>query len=239
MLRSIGFICLSVFSLLFEAKANSNVGMGSPAKTEKEITEVDFNQLMHINSQPEAETAARDIAQSFPKKLIKSEKKELQAIIEDSLKLQGSTSDLSNSCSSCRNNNFLKEIKIEKQENIDHKEKLLVFVSSNISEESLKALFLQAQRLGVSIIFRGLIENSFQKTKDFFEKLEINAEINPILFDEYKIIHVPTFVLAEGDKHDLVQGNISLAEALRIIHQKGQLKKQAKHLLYQIEGFNK
>lgn len=134
-------------------------------------------------------------------------------------------------CSSCQDKGFLtqqmREIKAKKQGS----EKLLIFVSSSMPQESLKALFHQAQEVGATLIFRGLIEESFMKTKAFFEALQINGEINPPLFETYGITQVPTFVIREGDNYDSVQGNISLQEALILIRDKGDLKGQAKALL--------
>ena len=250
MLKSIVFGCLLVPPFIQKVEANQGSVSSLEATTKKGVTEIDLDQLARIRSDPDAELSASKIAKNVQIQLGDSEKEEAKILVANSLKqeeaaksaasslernyhLQTKAKDLlGNSpqgCSACRDNDFLKEIKPEKQPN--EKRKLLVFVSSSMSDESLKALLLQAQSMRVSVVFRGLIENSFQQTKAFFERVGINGEIDPTLFEEYKITHVPTFVLIEGDKHDSVQGNISLEEALRTIKEKGELKKQAAQLL--------
>lgn len=138
------------------------------------------------------------------------------------------------SCSSCQNKDFVKESKHKESKSTD--KDILVFVSSSIPKESLKALFIQAQSKGVKLVFRGLIGNSFQKTKAFFETTGINGEIDSTLFEEYQISHVPAFVLRKGEKYDILQGNISLEEVLHLIRQKGELKGKAANLLRNDQG---
>lgn len=112
---------------------------------------------------------------------------------------------------------------------------LKIFVSSSMPKESLKALHMQAQRIGARLIFRGLIQNSFKETQRYFKDLGISADIDPPAFEEHRITHVPTFVLVgEKSKTDRLQGNISLDEALAIMTEKGDLKWLAKKLKGQL-----
>jgi type-F conjugative transfer system pilin assembly protein TrbC len=252
MLKSIVFSCLLVPAFIQKVEASQGSVSSSEATTKKGVTEIDLDQLARIRSELNAELSASKIAENAQLQLGNHEKQELQDLITNSLQqeeaakiaasslernyhLQTKAKDLlGNSpqgCSTCRDSDFLKEIKPEKLKEKGKEQKLLVFVSSSMSDESLRALFLQAQSMRVSLVFRGLIENSFQQTKAFFERAKINGEIDPTLFEEYKITHVPTFVLIEGDKHDSVQGNISLEEALRTIKEKGELKEQAAQFL--------
>lgn len=135
------------------------------------------------------------------------------------------------SCSSCQAKGFL-----EKSLSGPQKEgtgKLLIFVSSSLPAASLKSLHEQARAKKATLIFHGLIDNSFAKTKTFFDEQQISGDINPILFEDYQITHVPTFILREGSTFDRIQGNITLDEALTQIKEKGELKEKAKQILSQ------
>lgn len=133
------------------------------------------------------------------------------------------------SCSSCQVKGFLeKSLSGPQKEDPD---KLLIFVSSSLPVASLKSLHEQARSKNATLIFRGLIKNSFAETKIFFEEQQISGDINPILFEDYQITHVPTFILRKGSTFDQIQGNITLDEALTQMKEKGELKDQAKKLL--------
>lgn len=138
--------------------------------------------------------------------------------------------DKTKPCGLCQDKGFLKDQNASSPTKKSD-QKLLVFVSSSMPGESLKSLFIQAQEMGATLVFRGLIGDSFKKTKMYFDDLKIIADINPPLFDDYQITQVPSFVLREGDSFDIVQGNISFEEAMLQIKSKGELKKQAKKLL--------
>jgi type-F conjugative transfer system pilin assembly protein TrbC len=111
---------------------------------------------------------------------------------------------------------------------------LKIFVSSSMPKESLKALHYQASKIGVRLVFRGLINNSFKDTQVFFTELAIAGEIDPPAFDQFKITAVPTFVLTQDHKCDAIQGNISLDEALSQFSEKGELKEKAFKLKVQL-----
>lgn len=192
--------------------------------TKKPVTEVNLGELIQAQKPTiEEERIAR--------KIIEISKEGAAFSIQGRWKEVGKSNS---SCSSCQDKSFLKEIKLKESKSKD--KDIVIFVSSSIPQESLKALFIQAQSKGAKLVFRGLIGNSFQKTKAFFETTGINAEIDPTLFEEYQISHVPAFVLREGEKHDILQGNISLEEALNLIRQKGELKGKAANLLKKNQG---
>ena len=136
------------------------------------------------------------------------------------------------SCASCQSKTFLSQFaSFPETLKKELKSDLLIFVSSSLPVASLKALFSQAQMMGGRLVFQGLIENSFAKTKTFFETHQINGEIDPQLFADHQIQEVPTFILREGQQRDKVAGNISVFEALTLIRQKGDLKKTASSML--------
>lgn len=132
-------------------------------------------------------------------------------------------------CTQCKGS--LMSSQVSTPEKSHSSQELIIFVSESVPAASLKALFFQAQSLGVPLVFRGLIGNSFVKTKSFFEAQQMNGEVDPTLFETYKVSEVPTFVLRKEKSFDTVQGNISLQEALTLFKNKGDLKQQAGKLL--------
>ena len=107
---------------------------------------------------------------------------------------------------------------------------LLIFVSSSMPKDSLKTLHKQSQRVQGKLIFRGLIKNSFRDTHAYFREVQIEADIDPPAFDDYKIERVPTFVLRKGKTYDRLEGHISLIAVLDIMKERGELQQDAKHL---------
>lgn len=108
---------------------------------------------------------------------------------------------------------------------------LLVFASFSMPDESLKALSRDAQKSGCRLIMRGLYENSFQKTQKKASALGIQYEIDPNLFEEFKVEVVPTFIHAHVEKgtlvskeYDRLSGNISLYYALKELSQNGTIQ---------------
>jgi conjugal transfer pilus assembly protein TrbC len=131
------------------------------------------------------------------------------------------------------------EVKLDSSENInaeniksDSDTKILVFVSFSMPKTSLKALAQEAAMHNAVLIMRGLKNDSFKDTQEAFmdvmviktedyknpEKNNIQGqgfEINPNLFEEYKIKKVPVFVLLKKRHLELgrLSGNVSLAFA--------------------------
>ena len=65
-------------------------------------------------------------------------------------------------------------------------------------ETSLKSLHHEAEQKGATLVLRGLQTGSFKETAERLKVLEIAAEINPPLFEEFGVTEVPTFVWALG-----------------------------------------
>ena len=133
-------------------------------------------------------------------------------------------------CSSCQSSFVDADTK---SKNSNPSSNLYVFVSSSLSNQSLRELFNDASKIGAKLIFNGLINNSFKDTYQYFKDIEINADIDPEKFEKYQVSAVPTFVLAsENDKQfDRVQGNVSLEEVLTQFKDRGDLKSPAGRLL--------
>lgn len=93
--------------------------------------------------------------------------------------------------------------------------RLLIFVSLSLPENTLLQLFKEAEKYGGELVLRGLPGNSFST---FVTKIRawnvkgynVEFDINPDLFKEYKIEKVPCFVFLENEVFDKACGNISL-----------------------------
>ncbi len=131
--------------------------------------------------------------------------------------------------------------------NIQHKpnaskpmSSVLVFVSFSMPRQSLEEYLRDAKKIHASVIIRGLIDNSFQKTFLVIANLVKTSggegvELNPLWFKRFGIKEVPAVVIVpEGSAcfkqdicsnetdFDVMKGDITLAAALKIIRDKGQ-----------------
>ena len=95
---------------------------------------------------------------------------------------------------------------------------IYVFVSSSMSKPNLIELVREAKAHEAAVVLQGLIKNSFEKTVKFLaeiiQKSEYGVIIDPTLFEEYKIIRVPSFVIVRASGYDKISGNITLKFAL-------------------------
>jgi type-F conjugative transfer system pilin assembly protein TrbC len=101
--------------------------------------------------------------------------------------------------------------------------KMLVFVSFSMPKASLNALAKEAEKFGAVLGMRGLKGDSFKETQAAFQSLgeeeRSGIEINPELFETYKVQQVPVFVKVrttpEGDLQEIgrLSGNVSLTFA--------------------------
>ncbi|WP_342638488.1 TrbC family F-type conjugative pilus assembly protein [Orientia tsutsugamushi] len=84
-----------------------------------------------------------------------------------------------------------------------------------MSDEALKSYFADSQKAGAQLVMRGLINNSFTQTKNKTMELCISFDIDPSLFEQYKIDVVPVIVI-DDEKRGLTKkltGHIPLAIA--------------------------
>lgn len=102
---------------------------------------------------------------------------------------------------------------------------ILVFVSFSMPKESLKSLLIQSSQYNAAIIIQGLIDNSLPKTlskmSDFMKETNNQGglQIDPNLFDEYKISSVPAIVLIRSDEannFDVVYGLANIKDAIEL-----------------------
>jgi type-F conjugative transfer system pilin assembly protein TrbC len=90
----------------------------------------------------------------------------------------------------------------------------IVFVSSNMPLESLKALAYQAQKHQAKLVIRGMVKGSFQATAELVRIIGYPLDIDPKLFQTYAIQKVPVFLVYHHDQWHQIQGNVDLAFAL-------------------------
>ncbi|PJD94534.1 MAG: type-F conjugative transfer system pilin assembly protein TrbC [Parachlamydia sp.] len=99
---------------------------------------------------------------------------------------------------------------------------IYVFLSFSVTDATWLSLSEEVNKANGTIVVRGLPQNSF---KEFYKKVKsldqkgfsAPLQINPKLFDDYQISHVPTFVILNGDHYDKVSGNISLYSAVELL----------------------
>ena len=228
-------LCIINISLLFSSQAAEHTK--NPG-----ITQVDLEQLVRKGNAPsrqDSETAREVIEASRLQESnqMKKEAKQIVGQVGEGLEKEwaqlGKRTLSVNKVPNCTQgkNTLLPGTQSTPSKKDNHSpQDLIIFISSSMPPASLKALFWQAQRAGIPLVFRGLMDNSFAKTKSFFEEHQINGEIDPNLFSEYHVSEVPTFVIREGKSFDALQGNISLEDALTLFKKKGELKDKATHL---------
>lgn len=126
---------------------------------------------------------------------------------------------------------------------------LKIFVSSSMSPSLLKTYVDQARQYGGSLIFKGLIDDSWTKTRELVFAIAGDGEPASILiddeqFEQFSVTSVPVIVLAAedtiadaGDENplpklfDRVVGNIGIRAALELFKANGSLALEAQNLL--------
>ena len=91
---------------------------------------------------------------------------------------------------------------------------IYIFVSFSQNDSSLQAYFKEAQKVGATLVMRGLLEDSFMATKNKTDALKISFDIDPTLFEKYGVTCVPTIIKDEGDRIQKIVGHIPLQSAL-------------------------
>jgi len=153
--------------------------------------------------------------QEKSQQLIEKYEQEAFNLKNQSLSLKGCSVHQSLSCSKQEN---LKPTKIQ-QESSDSK--LYIFVSFSMPKETLKSLAIEAKRHNAFLVIRGIIENSFLKTSIFLKELGEGIVLDPLLFRDYNVVVVPTFIEAQPTGYRKISGNITLAYALEKFKEDG------------------
>jgi conjugal transfer pilus assembly protein TrbC len=123
---------------------------------------------------------------------------------------------------------------------------LYIFVSTSMPKSLLKSYLSAANKYGGVLVFKGLPNNSFKElTKlviDLTEKgdsqdIEANIQIDDEAYERFKVLLVPTIVLAfDSDYHpnqvsilkfDKMVGNVGVKYSLEEFSRSGELSTQA------------
>lgn len=97
---------------------------------------------------------------------------------------------------------------------------LYVLVSFSMNDQSLRRYFIEAESLGGRLVINGLLGdpssgNRFAATQERIERAKINVDINPVIFEQFGVEHVPMIIAVYQDgKVKKVAGHISLNHAL-------------------------
>jgi conjugal transfer pilus assembly protein TrbC len=78
---------------------------------------------------------------------------------------------------------------------------VLVFVSYSMPEASLKRIALETAKVGGVMVVRGFVNNSLKQTVEASEKLTnlgAQLQIHPVLFSDYDVTQVPSYVLVKS-----------------------------------------
>lgn len=149
------------------------------------------------------------------------------------------------------------QLSAKKSSNSKKMSSILIFVSFSMPIQSLEAYLRDAKKIHASVVIRGLIDNSFQKTyKKIADLIKSSGgdgvELNPIWFKRFGIQVVPAVViLPEGspcfkndvckkdNDFDVMTGDITLSSGLKIIRDRGHLTSEiAKVALSKLQGLS-
>jgi len=97
--------------------------------------------------------------------------------------------------------------------------RVLCFVSFSMPTESLIEISKSMQKVGGSLIIRGLPKDSFKELAAKLVEMRNKRAYAPVLVDPkafktYQIEHVPTFVVFDSEHYDKISGNVSLDHVL-------------------------
>lgn len=106
-----------------------------------------------------------------------------------------------------------------------------VFVSFSMPRQLLMETLKDAARLHIPAVLNGLVDNSMPETMGLIGDLSaevphLQLQIDPRLYEQFKIQQVPALVVKEGKCFDVIFGNISLARGIERIEAFGECKHQ-------------
>ena len=150
---------------------------------------------------------------------------------------------LSNSTATSSNDTNLDELS-----SMEAKPRLLIFVSTSMSETLLKNYYKEASKLRGILVFKGLPLGSFKelvglitRLNDGQEKYVTGSVIDDEAFSKFGVISVPTVVLVEEQvcfeevsckiEYDKIAGNICIRAALEQFAKNGDMRIVASDML--------
>jgi conjugal transfer pilus assembly protein TrbC len=116
---------------------------------------------------------------------------------------------------------------------------LFVFISFSVPDEVWITISKSITQFDGILLLRGLPNNSFNelavrlralKEKGFLGEVQIN----PMLFEQFEVTQVPSYVISDGKHYDKITGNLSVNYAIRAMGEKGETQ-TAKKLLESVK----
>lgn len=90
----------------------------------------------------------------------------------------------------------------------------LIFVSASMPTASLKKLAYQAIQHNALLVIRGMVRGSMVETAKLVDEIDHPLDIDPKLFEHFKIIKVPVFMVYHNQGWHKVSGNVDLNFAI-------------------------
>lgn len=121
----------------------------------------------------------------------------------------------------------------------------MVFVSFSMPENDLKMRVREASTLGIPVVLRGMVNGDMRLTANAVASVvkETNnggVQIDPTTFRQYGISAVPVLIVVcgeHGERHDRLQGDLTLRAGLRRIAGQGECAEAAAQLLNEAGPF--
>lgn len=131
---------------------------------------------------------------------------------------------------------------------------LLVFISSSMPPEQIKAYSRQAKSFGATLVLKGFVNDKQSSTREFIAAMNEGGAswiVHPASFQLFKIESVPSIVLADASSSSLLEngcakestytkvgGDITLDSALDVIFRRSEpaFAKLANKLLVENQG---
>ncbi|WP_158785030.1 type-F conjugative transfer system pilin assembly protein TrbC [Pantoea sp. BAV 3049] len=105
------------------------------------------------------------------------------------------------------------------------------FLSSSIPEKDLATLIGAAESRHIPVYFRGLVNDSMEQTAQYMMHMVTTYHIqgiaiDPVRFEKYGVKQVPALVKKCGDTFDILYGNLSFNDAMKLMDTQGDCAKQ-------------
>lgn len=112
-------------------------------------------------------------------------------------------------------------------DSVSQKNNAILFVSLGMPKLALRQYLLQSKQLGIPLVIRGLLNNSYPDTaKRIYQilhpkntgKKSISGgfEIDPVYFKKFHISVVPALVINSGIHSSVIYGNIPIQKLLQL-----------------------
>jgi len=106
------------------------------------------------------------------------------------------------------------------------------FLSSSIPEKELAILMKGAEARQIPVYFRGLVNDNMEQTAQYMMHLVTTyhvkgVQVDPVRFEKYGVKQVPALVRKCGSQSDILYGNLSFNDALKIMDTQGDCAKKA------------